>query len=187
MLVAAVCPLGNALWAGPAGLAWCAARQQDAPQAQASSSQQTSPHPVPANAVVPGLPQQLATPAQPVVQGALGPPAIVIPRLSREPSLNDFLNMRPEGAVAEQMMRVTGFVQRNPHDGEAVSQRTEAYLGYDQKNLYAVFVCFDEPGKVRGRRARREDIYDDDTVEVMLDTFRDQRRAHAFQMNPLGV
>jgi hypothetical protein len=95
--------------------------------------------------------------------------------------------MRPEGEVAEQMMRISGFVQRNPHDGEPVSQRTEAYLGYDQKNLYAVFVCFDEPGKVRGRRARREDIYDDDTVEVMLDTFHDQRRAYMFQINPLGV
>ena len=34
--------------------------------------------------------------------------------------------------------------------------------------------------------SRREDIYDDDQVEVMLDTFHDRRRAYAFQTTPLG-
>jgi hypothetical protein len=124
---------------------------------------------------------------QAVDRGRLEPPAIVIPRLSRGPSIDDFLTMRPEGDVAPYMTKVSGFVQRDPHDGAPVSQRTEAYLGYDQKNFYAVFVCFDEPGKVRGRKSRREDISDEDTVEVMLDTFHDRRRAYAFQINPLGV
>lgn len=95
--------------------------------------------------------------------------------------------MKPEGEIATKMVKVTGFVQRNPHDGEPVSQRTEAYLGYDQQNLYVVFVCFDDPSKVRARRARRQDIFDDDTVEVMLDTFHDRRRAYVFQVTPLGV
>jgi hypothetical protein len=95
--------------------------------------------------------------------------------------------MQPAGEVANQMVKVTGFVQRNPHNGEPASQRTEAFLGYDEKNLYAVFVCFDDPGKVRARMSRREDIFDDDTVEVMLDTFHDRRRAYAFQTTPLGV
>ena len=95
--------------------------------------------------------------------------------------------MQPDGETARQMVRVTGFVQRNPHDGEPVSQPTEAYLGYDHKNLYVVFVCFDDPSKVRARRARRENIFEDDQVEIMLDTFHDQRRAYAFQSNPLGV
>ena len=116
-----------------------------------------------------------------------GTPSITIPRLSAAPSLDDFLNMAPEGSVASQMTRVTGFTQRNPHDGESVSEKTEAYLGYDQKNLYAVFVCFDDPGKLRARMSRREDVYDDDQVEIMLDTFHDRRRAYAFQTTPLGV
>jgi len=95
--------------------------------------------------------------------------------------------MRPESDVAHEMAKVTGFTQRNPHDGEAVSEPTEAYLGYDQKNLYVVFVCFDDPKKVRARMSRREDIYDDDQVEIILDTFHDRRRAYAFQTTPLGV
>jgi hypothetical protein len=114
-------------------------------------------------------------------------PKLLIPRLSGTPALEDFLAMKPAGEIASGMSKVTGFVQRNPHDGEPASQRTEAYLGYDEKNLYAVFVCFDEPGKVRARMSRREDIFDDDNVEIMLDTFHDRRRAYAFQTNPLGV
>ncbi len=117
----------------------------------------------------------------------LGPPALTIPRLQRPPALEDFLGMKPEGEIALEMTKVTGFSQRNPHDGEAVSEPTEAYLGYDQKNLYVVFVCFDDPGQVRARMSRREDVYDDDQVEVMLDTFHDRRRAYAFQTTPLGV
>ena len=95
--------------------------------------------------------------------------------------------MQPESDVAHEMAKVTGFTQRNPHDGEAASEPTEAYLGYDQKNLYVVFVCFDDPKKVRARMSRREDIYDDDQVEIILDTFHDRRRAYAFQTTPLGV
>jgi len=124
---------------------------------------------------------------QPGQQAAIAPPALTIPRLAHGPSLEDFLEMRPASEVAQQMAKVTGFVQRNPHDGRKVSEETAAYLGYDQKNLYVVFVCFDDPRKVRARMSRREDIYDDDQVEVMLDTFHDRRRAYAFQTTPLGV
>ena len=116
-----------------------------------------------------------------------GPPSLTIPRLSHAPSLDEFLTMKPEGEVALQMAKVTGFTQRNPHDGEAVTEPTDAYLGYDQKNLYVVFVCFDDPRQVRARMSRREDIFDDDQVEIILDTFHDRRRAYAFQTTPLGV
>ena len=117
----------------------------------------------------------------------VGPPALTIPRLQRAPTLEDFLGMQPQGEVALQMAKVSGFTQRNPHDGESVSEPTDAYLGYDQKNLYVVFVCFDDPRQVRARMSRREDIYDDDQVEIMLDTYHDRRRAYAFQTTPLGV
>jgi hypothetical protein len=112
---------------------------------------------------------------------------IVIPRLAHPPALEDFLSMAPGTANTSSMVKVTGFVQRNPHNGDPASQRTEAYLGYDSNNLYVVFVCFDNPAKVRARMSRREDIFDDDTVEVMLDTFHDRRRAYVFQTTPLGV
>jgi hypothetical protein len=112
---------------------------------------------------------------------------LTVPRLEHAPVLEEFISMQPEGPTAAGMVKLSGFRQRNPHDGKPASQRTEAYLGYDQKNLYVVFVCFDDPSKVRARMSRREDIFSDDNVEIMLDTFHDKRRAYAFQTNPLGV
>ena len=96
--------------------------------------------------------------------------------------------MEPAPAWQGKLAKVDGLTQRVPTDGAPISQRTEIYLGYDDRNLYAIFVCFDrEPRKIRARLSRREDVLDDDTVEIMLDTFHDHRRAYAFIANPLGV
>lgn len=114
--------------------------------------------------------------------------SIEIPRISSPPRLEDFLNMEPAPQWKDKLAKVDQLTQRIPTDGAPVSQRTEIYLGYDDRNLYAIFVCFDsEPHKIRGRLSRRDDIFDDDTVEIMLDTFNDHRRAYAFNANPLGV
>jgi Domain of unknown function (DUF5916) len=170
-------------------------RSQQTPQNPAPS-QETNPAPGQEPKPSPQYPPpsaQLPEPAiknpdaKPAPKSAIAPPALTIPRLARAPVLEDFLEMKPEGEIALQMAKVTGFVQRNPHDGEKVSEDTAAYLGYDQKNLYIVFVCFDDPKKVRGRMSRREDIHDDDQVAVMFDTFHDRRRAYEFQTTPLGV
>lgn len=53
--------------------------------------------------------------------------------------------------------------------------------------MYVVFVCKDEPGKVRARMAKREDIGDDDTVSVYLDSYYDHQHAYYFTANPLGI
>jgi Domain of unknown function (DUF5916)/Carbohydrate family 9 binding domain-like len=154
-----------------------------AQDAVAQDPQKTPQNPPPAQS-----PQSVVRNQQnPQAAHALAPPALTIPRLTRAPALEDFLSMKPVGEIALQMAKVTGFVQRNPHDGEKVSEETAAYLGYDQKNLYVVFVCFDDPKKVRARMSRREDISDDDEVAVMFDTFHDRRRAYEFQTTPLGV
>ena len=113
---------------------------------------------------------------------------ITIPRVSHPPVLEDFLEMKPNPAWEGKLAKVERFIQRTPSDGAPVSQPTEAYLGYDDTNLYAIYICFDqEPQKIRARLSRREDIFDDDSVELMLDTFHDRRRAYAFFSNPLGV
>jgi hypothetical protein len=111
------------------------------------------------------------------------PQALRIPRVSRAPKLEEFLN----GATREAETTVTGFRQREPGDGVPVSQATAAYLSYDDKNLYIVFVCKDEPNKIRARLAKREDILSDDLVGVYLDTFHDRQHAYLFATNPLGV
>ena len=111
-----------------------------------------------------------------------------IRRVTHPPTLEDFLSMHPSARVAGEMTRVTGFIQRDPDDGRPATQKTDVYLGYDQSKLYAVFVCFDShPKLVRAHMARREDVFADDSVELMLDTFHDQRRGYAFIINPYGI
>ena len=116
------------------------------------------------------------------------PPEIQIPRIETAPTIADFEAMRPARALDGKMLKVSGFVAREPADGAEPTQDTDVYLAYDTKNLYAVFVCWDkEPAKIRARMTRREDIFSDDSAEIMIDTFNDARRGYAFAANPLGI
>lgn len=115
-------------------------------------------------------------------------PTIHIPRIDNPPTLSDFEDMQPSARVASQMVKVSDFVDREPADGAKPTQNTDAYLAYDQKNLYAAFVCWDtEPDKIRARMTRREDVFSDDSAEIMIDTFHDARRGYAFAANPFGI
>src|SRR5256885_14715142 len=69
-------------------------------------------------------------------------PVVTIPRLDHAPKLEDFLGMKP-GPNAPAMAKVTNFIQKDPKDGAPAQQKTDVYLGYDNKTFYAVFVCFD--------------------------------------------
>ena len=96
--------------------------------------------------------------------------------------------MEPTAGARADMTVVTDFTQRVPTDGAAATQRTDVYLGYDARNLYAVFVAFDtEPENVRANLASRENIDNDDRVGILIDTFNDQRAAYGFRSSPLGV
>jgi len=99
------------------------------------------------------------------------------------PQLEDFLENHPREAE----LTVTDFRQNTPGDGTPATESTTAYLSYDDKNFYAVFVCHDEAGEVRAHLSKREASDQDDGVGILLDTFRDFHRAYFFYSNPLGV
>lgn len=109
--------------------------------------------------------------------------SLVARRVDQPPRLQDFLTPDPPAGG----VRVTDFRQREPGDGVPVSVPTTAYVSYDDANLYVVFVCQEDPAKVRAGLTKREEISVDDGVAVYLDTFRDRKRAYLFQANPLGV
>ena len=145
-------------------------------------------------------PQSVAAPAAPspdrntnVAPGAVKPVflahahSIVIPRLETAPVLADFLSS-PVGPAATQMLRVQKFIERYPKDGLQPPDQTVAYLGYTHDYFFAAFVCVEnDPKLVRAHMLGRDDLSDDDSVELFLDTFHDQRRAFVFRSNPLGI
>ena len=115
--------------------------------------------------------------------------SIKVPRVSQAPRLEDFENMAPQGGAAE-LQRVTDFIQNQPSDGKPGTERTDAYLGYDDTNLYVVLVCWDGHHGVQANLTRREPstpFDSDDCVEIVLDTFQDQRHAFVFDINPKAV
>jgi hypothetical protein len=106
-----------------------------------------------------------------------------ITRLSIPPVLDDYINDNPPDGA----MPVTNFIQRNPDDGKAASSETKAWLAYDVQNLYVIFVCRSNPGELRARFTKRDDIFADDFVGVLLDTFHDRQHAFEFFVNPYGI
>lgn len=111
-------------------------------------------------------------------------PSIKIQRAKNPPRMEDYLGdarAHPEATL------IQDFIQRSPTDGAPVTHKTSAYLSYDDKNIYVVFVCQDDPNGVRARMAKREDIGNDDQVTIYLDTFHDKQHAYMFGANPLGV
>ena len=114
---------------------------------------------------------------------SVGRPAISIPRVDSPPTLDDYATTERRPGV-----HVEEFVQRDPGDLVPATERTHAYLSYDDQHLYVAFVCeARDPSRIRARIARREQVFGDDFVALFLDTFQDHQRAYMFYANPLGI
>ena len=96
--------------------------------------------------------------------------------------------MKPNSEWEGKLAKVDDFRQWRPKDGAPSTQKTVAYLGYDAKNFYAIFVCFDSDRKgIRAHLTARDNVFGDDFVDLWLDTFHERHRMYEFQVNPLGV
>src|SRR5205814_5712930 len=67
------------------------------------------------------------------------------------------------------------FIQVQPGDNIAPSKPTEVLLGYDSKFIYIGFHCYDEPDKVRSAISKRDNVWNDDYVGILFDTFNERR------------
>jgi Domain of unknown function (DUF5916)/Carbohydrate family 9 binding domain-like len=98
-----------------------------------------------------------------------------------------------DGVLDEPVWRsaptIGDLTQRQPDEGQAPTQRTDVTLLYDRDYLYVGVVAYDgEPQRVIGTQmARDASLMADDRVEILLDTFRDQRSAFYFATNPSGA
>jgi hypothetical protein len=119
--------------------------------------------------------------------------ALVLPAAKAQPASVPLLRQPPviDGRLDDDVWvsaaMFKDFYQTDPGDNIPPSKPTEVLVGYDSKVLYIAFHAYDEPDKVRATVAKRDDIFDDDYVGVLLDTFNDQRRAYELFFNPFGV
>jgi hypothetical protein len=123
-------------------------------------------------------PRQQPAPAEPTTKAAVVTPAtaVVIDGVLDEP-------------IWSTAPTIGALTQRQPDQGRPPTERTDVTLLYDEDCLYVGVVAHDaEPQRVIGTQMTRDgSLSADDRVEILLDTFRDQRSAFYFATNPSGA
>src|SRR5213596_4240125 len=84
---------------------------------------------------------------------------------------------------------VTGFVQRELHEGAPVTERTEVRILTDGEALYvgAWLYDTDAAGIVAGEQVRDGDIAKSDYFGILLDTYHDRQNGFVFTTTPAGI
>ena len=85
---------------------------------------------------------------------------------------------------------VQDFLQQEPREGEAATERTEVRVMYDGKNMLIGVHAFDAlPSAIVATEMRRDSdrLMDEDNFQLILDTFNDSRSGYMFVTTPLGA
>ena len=80
------------------------------------------------------------------------------------------------------------FFQHQPLDRAPSSEKTRVMVLQDAQTIYFGILCYDsEPERIFASSMRRDRNYGNgEVIELLLDTFRDNRNCYAFDTNPLG-
>lgn len=113
--------------------------------------------------------------------------AVSAPAVDAEPTIDGRVD-EPQWCRAALL---TGFSLYQPVDGAPAPDSTEVLVLYTPSALYVAIRAFEPHGDprttVRATLADRDRISSDDNIQLLFDTFGDQRRAFVFSVNPLGV
>jgi hypothetical protein len=84
---------------------------------------------------------------------------------------------------------VTGFLQRELHEGAPITERTEVRIITDGEALYVGAWLYDRDraGIVAGARVRDGDISKSDYFGILLDTYHDRQNGFVFTTTPAGI
>src|SRR5438552_10210670 len=84
---------------------------------------------------------------------------------------------------------LAGFVQRELHEGQPVTERTEVRIITDGQALYVGAWLYDSDhgGVVAGEKVRDGDISKSDYFGILLDTYHDRQNGFVFTTTPAGI
>jgi len=91
--------------------------------------------------------------------------------------------------VWQDAVPATGFIQREPYQGQKATERTEIRILYDNEAIYFGVWAYDrEPEKLIINHLEQDFSHqDDDGVSFYIDTFNDDRNSYGFYINPAGA
>lgn len=85
-------------------------------------------------------------------------------------------------------VKFQGFKTIKPAYGNPASQESTFFLVSDSHNIYFAADCRDtQPDKIKASITKRDNIFDDDWISLVLDTFNDYQTSFSFLVNPLGI
>ena len=96
---------------------------------------------------------------------------------------------RLDERVYTEVPPLTEFVQAEPNEGAPVTEKTEAWVLFDDRNIYISFRCWDEhPERIVANEMRRDSGNQNqhDNVAVAFDTFYDGRNGFQFNLSAAG-
>jgi len=100
------------------------------------------------------------------------------------------LDGRLDEAVYQIVPAITGFIQQIPDEGALGSERTDAWVFFDENSLYVTARAFDSapPSEWVANEMRHDVIQlrQNDSFSLLLDTFHDRRNGVAFLVTPIG-
>ncbi len=107
-------------------------------------------------------------------------------RWSESPIEIDGLLEEPDWSLAEP---VSDFLQSEPHEGGAPTEKTEVRVLFDQDTLYiGVYLYDSSPDGILINDLQRDfQSYDSDVFGVIIDAFHNQRNGVTFFTNPEGA
>jgi len=84
---------------------------------------------------------------------------------------------------------ITNFTQIEPRKGEAATLKTYVKVLYNDRMVYFGIDCKDsEPDKISTKVTKRDgEVYEDDAIAIIIDTFNDDNNGYMFQVNALGT
>lgn len=101
--------------------------------------------------------------------------------------------IKADGKLAEEAYQeiepITAFIQQEPHEGAPITERTEAWVMFDDEYIYLSCRCWDEhPERIVANDMRRDspNLRQNDNFAVALDTFHDRRNGYVFYVSPIG-
>jgi len=84
---------------------------------------------------------------------------------------------------------ITDFRQKEPHEGEVATEKTEVRILYTRHAVYFGIHCYDsEPAKITATELRRDVSQElDDHFVILIDSSFNRRGGYVFEINPLGT
>ena len=142
---------------------------------------------------------------------ANGSPAVAFRDMAPDPVAPATVSRTPDGAVAIRAVRIPDglkldgrldephyievpaidvFIQLDPDNGAPSTEKTEAWIFFDDTNIYVSARCWDSHPELEIANDMRRDsqnILQNESFTAIFDTFNDKRNGLFFQSTPLGA